>query len=308
MVHAKQKMVDESLRKELMYKGIILAGGSGTRLYPITKGTNKQLLPLYNKPMVYYPISILMRAGIRDFLIISSPEHLNSFMDLFEDGSKLGINVCYKEQERPAGIAEAFLLGEEFIGQSKVALILGDNIFYGDIIDPMKRAMKKDGATIFAYHVKNPEDYGVVSFYEDGTPLMIQEKPKKPSSHYAVTGLYLYDNDVVQIAKSISPSARGELEITDINNAYLDLAKLHVERLPRGTAWLDTGTHDNLMLAAQFIEVIEKRTGLMIGSLEEIAYRQGYIDQEDLIELAEQYKKSDYGKYLIELATVNHAY
>ena len=283
-------------------KGIILAGGLGSRLYPVTKSTNKQVLPIYNKPMIYYPMSTLMRAGIQEFLIISSPQHLSSFEDLFGDGSQLGLKISYKVQPEPKGIAECFILGEDFIGEDNVALILGDNIFYGDIFRQIRKAASRpSGATIFAYHVKNPQAYGVVTFYPDGSPMHIQEKPKKPGSNYAVTGLYFYDNDVVKIAKSIAPSARGELEISDVNQAYLDAGTLHVEKFPRGTAWLDTGTHDNLLLAAQFVEVLEKRTGLMIGNLEEIAYRQKYIDEAQLSALADGLSKTEYGEYLLEL-------
>ena len=286
-------------------KGIILAGGRGSRLFPITRAANKQMLPVYNKPMIYYPLSVLMNAGIQEFLIISSPDHISSFQNLFGDGSHLGISIKYETQEKPGGIAEAFLIGEDFIGNDNVALILGDNIFHGNIFRLIKKAMKREqGSTIFSYYVKNPQDYGVVNFYEDGTPMMIVEKPKNPKSNYAITGLYFYDNQVVEFAKSISCSGRGELEISDINQMYLDLNQLHVEKFHKGTAWLDTGTQDNLMAAAQYVEVIEKRTGMMIGNIEEIAYRRNFIEAEQLSAIANSYGNNEYSFYLKSLLPV----
>lgn len=284
-------------------KGIILAGGSGTRLYPITKVVSKQLLPLYDKPMIYYPLSVLLLANIRDILIISTPHDLPLFMHLLKDGSQWGISIEYKEQPHPEGLAQAFIIGRDFIGKDPVSMILGDNIFYGQgIREHFKAAkMRQTGATVFGYWVRDPERYGVVSFDPSGKAEVIEEKPKQPKSNYAVTGLYFYDNQVVDIAADLKPSSRGELEITDVNMAYLKTGRLHVEKLGRGIAWLDTGTFKTLMQASNFIEAIENRQGLKIACVEEIAYRMGWIDGDRLQELAEPLMNSGYGKYLLNL-------
>lgn len=283
-------------------KGIILAGGSGTRLHPITLAVSKQLMPVYDKPMIYYPLSTLMLAGIKDILIISTPQDLPLFEQLLGDGKKLGCNFQYAEQANPNGLAEAFIIGKEFIGNDKVALILGDNIFYGSGLKELLQSNNDpDGGVIYAYHVLDPERYGVVEFDKSGKALSIEEKPKTPKSNYAVPGIYFYDNSVVKIAANIKPSARGELEITDVNNEYLKQGKLSVSILDKGTAWLDTGTFASLMQAAQFVEVIEERQGLKIGAIEEAAYEMGYISKEQLIALAEPLLKSGYGKHLLQL-------
>lgn len=285
-------------------KGIILAGGSGTRLYPITKGISKQLIPVYDKPMIYYPLSTLMLAGIRDILVISTPEYTPLFESLLGDGSDFGINLSYKVQEHPNGLAEAFILGKEFIGSDSVCLILGDNIYYGSGLSKQlqEAAKKEDGATVFGYHVNDPERFGVVEFDENMHALSIEEKPEHPKSNYAVTGLYFYDNDVVEIAENLKPSDRGELEITDVNKEYLRRGKLDVKLMDRGYAWLDTGTHDSMLEAAGFISTIQKRQNLKVACLEEIAYRMHWISREKLIELAQPLKKNDYGQYLLRLA------
>jgi glucose-1-phosphate thymidylyltransferase len=286
-----------------MRKGIILAGGSGTRLYPMTKAISKQIIPVYDKPMIYYPLSVLMLADIRDILIISTPRDIETFKELFGDGSQYGLDFQYKIQYEPKGLAEAFILGEEFIGQNDVALVLGDNVFHGyGFTERLENASKRHGcSTIFGYHVSNPKDFGVVEFDDDFNVISIEEKPEHPKSDYAVPGLYFYDNDVVNMAKNIQPSARGELEITDINNAYLKRGKLKVELFGRGMAWLDTGTPSGLLNAANFVEAVQTRQGLYIACLEEIAYRKGYIDDKQLLKLAEPLKKVDYGQYILSL-------
>lgn len=287
----------------LDYKGIVLAGGSGTRLHPITKGVSKQLLPIYDKPMIYYPISVLMLAGIREILIISTPSDISGYERLLGDGSDFGVLIKYAIQPSPDGLAQAFLIGEEFIGESNVVLVLGDNIFYGQhFSDNLKAAAaKKSGATVFGYHVKDPERFGVVEFDETGKVLSIEEKPLMPKSNYAVTGLYFYDNDVIEIAKSIMPSIRGELEITDVNKAYLAKGDLNVELLGRGFAWLDTGTHDSLMEAGQFVQTVEHRQGLKVACLEEIAFHKGWLSKPLLLNQAEALKKTNYGEYLLKV-------
>jgi len=284
-------------------KGIILAGGSGTRLFPITRVVSKQLLPVYNKPMIYYPLSVLMLAGLRDILIISTPQDLHLFQDLLQDGSQWGLRFSYEEQPRPEGLAQAFIIGREFVGDDSVCMILGDNIFYGHgLPEKLKKGVSRQkGATIFGYWVKDPERYGVITFDEEDRTSAIDEKPAHPKSHYAVTGLYFYDNRVLDIAATLKPSARGELEITDVNRAYLDTGELYVEKLGRGIAWLDTGTHKSLMQAATFIQVIEERQELMVSCVEEIAFRMGYIDAAKLGALARPLQKNGYGKYLFRI-------
>ena len=285
-------------------KGIVLAGGSGTRLYPITQGVSKQLLPVYDKPMIYYPISVLMLAGIREILIITTPEDAASFERLLGDGSQFGVALTYAQQPKPDGLAQAFIIGEEFIGTDSVCLVLGDNIFYGPNFSPKLKAAanKTDGATVFGYQVRDPHRFGIVEFDEHGKAISIEEKPIKPKSHYAVTGLYFYDNSVVKIAKNIEPSKRGELEITDINKVYLAERKLDVEMLGRGFAWLDTGTYESLLDAAHFVETIEKRQGYKIACLEEIAFINGWLSKVELLAIAKIYEKNSYGDYLKELA------
>ncbi|HEY9160025.1 MAG TPA: glucose-1-phosphate thymidylyltransferase RfbA [Desulfomonilia bacterium] len=287
----------------MIKKGIILAGGSGTRLYPVTKAISKQLLPVYDKPMIYYPLSVLMLAGIRDILVINTPHEQFLFKNLLGDGSQWGINISYAVQPNPEGIAQAFIIGRNFIGNDGCTLILGDNIFYGhDLIKGLKQAAnQKDGATVFAYWVKDPERYGVVEFDEKGLAVSIEEKPEKPRSHYAVTGLYFYDNSIVDVAGKLKPSARGELEITDVNREYLKRGLLKVETLGRGFAWLDTGTYESLLQASDYIGTIQERQGLMIACPEEIAYKSGWIDKDRVLAQAEPLKKNSYGKYLIDL-------
>jgi len=287
-------------------KGIILAGGAGTRLYPLTLSLCKQLLPVYDKPMIYYPLSVLMLSGIREILIISTPQDLPRFKDLFHDGSPLGLNFSYAEQPQPNGIAEAFILGERFIGNDSACLVLGDNIFFGHgLVDLLKKAVsdvnKSGGATIFGYYVNDPERYGVVNFDKNGRAISLEEKPKAPKSNYAVTGLYFYDNNVIKIAKELKPSQRGELEITDVNKKYLEAQNLRVELLGRGYAWLDTGTHESLLEAGQFIATIEKRQGLKVACIEEIAYRQGYVNRKQFEKLTAPYKNNGYGQYLLKI-------
>jgi glucose-1-phosphate thymidylyltransferase len=286
------------------YKGIVLAGGSGTRLHPITKGVSKQLLPVYDKPMIYYPISVLMLAGIKEILVISTPEDMSGYQRLLGDGSDFGIEIDYAIQPSPDGLAQAFLIGEDFIGDSNVALVLGDNIFYGQNFTANLKAAtsKENGATIFGYHVKDPERFGVVDFDSNGKVTSIEEKPQTPKSNFAVTGLYFFDNDVIEIAKSIKPSARGELEITDINNAYKNRGDLTVELLSRGFAWLDTGTHDSLIEAGQFVQTVEHRQGLKVACLEEIAFHHGWITKDSLLQQADALKKTSYGEYLSKVA------
>ena len=284
-------------------KGIILAGGSGTRLYPITKGISKQLLPIYDKPMIYYPLSVLMLAGIREVLIITTPEDVDSFKRLLGDGSLFGIELTYAVQPSPDGLAQAFIIGEDFIGQSNVCLVLGDNIFYGQGFTPMlKQAIAREkGATVFGYQVKDPERFGVVEFDQNKCAISLEEKPKHPKSNFAVTGLYFYDNDVIQIAKQVKPSERGELEITTVNQMYLERGDLNVELLGRGFAWLDTGTHESLLEAAQFVETIEKRQGYKVACLEEIAFNNGWLSAEQILEIGQSMSKNDYGQYLMSL-------
>lgn len=284
-------------------KGIILAGGSGTRLYPLTRGISKQLVPVYDKPMIYYPLSVLMLAGIRDILVITTPHEQDGFMRLLGDGSWVGLKITYAVQPTPGGLAQAFTIGRDFVGNDPVALVLGDNIFYGHgLVEDLRLAASREkGATVFAYQVRKPEDYGVVVFNKEGRPLSLEEKPKEPKSNYAVTGLYFYDNRVLDVAAQLKPSARGELEITDVNRAYLEWGELNVVKLGRGTAWLDTGTHESLLQASVFIETIQDRQGLRVACPEEIAYLQGYITPQQLRAIAEPMRKNDYGQYLLGL-------
>ena len=301
------QLPERKTRGGVVMKGIVLAGGSGTRLYPVTKGTSKQLLPIYDKPMVYYPLSVLMLAGITDILIITTLEDQDSFKRLLGTGEELGISLEYIVQPSPDGLAQAFILGENFIGDDDVCLVLGDNIYYGHelsnmLISALKNTKLNDSATVFGYHVHDPERYGVVEFDENNNAISLEEKPLRPKSNYAVTGLYFYPNDVVKKAKEIQPSDRGELEITSVNRLYLDEGRLKIELMGRGFAWLDTGTHDSLLEASAFVETIEKRQGLKVACLEEIAYKKGYINREHLIELAKQLEKNQYGQYLLGIA------
>ena len=286
------------------YKGIVLAGGSGTRLHPITKGVSKQLLPIYDKPMIYYPLSVLMLAGIQEILIISTPHDIDSFKKLLGDGSNFGLRISYAVQQKPNGLAEAFIIGEDFIENSNVSLVLGDNIFYGQSFSKnlLSAVAKENGATVFGYQVDDPKRFGVVEFDAAGKVISLEEKPSRPKSNYAVTGLYFFDNDVVEIAKSIKPSARGELEITDVNKKYLEKGSLDVQLLGRGFAWLDTGTHDSLLEASHFVQTIERRQGLKIACLEEIALNQGWIDKNSLVRTADELAKTGYGKFLHKIA------
>lgn len=291
-------------------KGIVLAGGSGTRLYPVTKSISKQIIPVYDKPMIYYPISILLLAGIKEILIISTPQDIHLYENLLGDGSTLGVHFEYAIQPSPDGLAQAFIIGEEFIGKDSVCMVLGDNIFYGYNLSNMLQAAAslKDGATVFGYYVNNPERYGVAEFDQDGKVLSLEEKPAKPKSNFAVTGLYFYGNDVVEKAKGLKPSARGELEITDLNRLYLNEGRLTVKLMGRGVAWLDTGTHDSLLEASNFISTIQNRQGLQVACLEEIVYKYGYISRDQLLKLAEPLKKNYYGQYLIKIANEKHIY